>query len=119
MTKYSILVPTYNEHDNLPLCVYMINKYMKDYDYEIVVVDDKSEDGTRDVCIQLQQVYPGKIVLLERPGKLGLGTAYIDGLAKTTGEFVFIMDCDLSHYVCNKISFNSFLIFINLTKFIQ
>ena len=65
---------------------------------EIVIVDDNSPDGTQDVVAQLQKIYPGKIKLHARPGKLGLGSAYIDGLGQCTGEFVILMDADLSHH---------------------
>ena len=66
---------------------------------EIVIVDDNSPDGTQDVIKELQKVYPGKIVLHGRPGKLGLGSAYIDGLDKCSGDFIILMDADLSHHV--------------------
>jgi dolichol-phosphate mannosyltransferase len=65
---------------------------------EIVIVDDNSPDGTQDVVAQLQKIYPGKIKLHARPGKLGLGSAYIDGLGQCTGEYVILMDADLSHH---------------------
>ena len=47
---------------------------------EVVIVDDNSPDGTQDVVKELQRIYPGKIKLHARPGKMGLGSAYIDGL---------------------------------------
>ena len=65
---------------------------------EIVIVDDNSPDGTQDVIRELQRVYGEKIVLHARPGKLGLGSAYIDGLSKCKGDFVILMDADLSHH---------------------
>jgi len=66
---------------------------------EVVIVDDNSPDGTQDVIKTLQGVYPGRIVLHARPGKLGLGSAYIDGLDRCTGDFIILMDADLSHHV--------------------
>lgn len=67
---------------------------------EVVIVDDNSPDGTQEVIKELQKIYGGdKIKLHARPGKLGLGSAYIDGLAKCTGNFVILMDADLSHHV--------------------
>jgi glycosyltransferase involved in cell wall biosynthesis len=69
-------------------------------DYEIVVVEDSSPDGTYEVALQLQSLYGSEAVkILKRPGKMGLGSAYIDGLKLATGDFVFIMDADLSHHV--------------------
>ena len=67
---------------------------------EVIIVDDNSPDGTQDAVRGLQSVYGDqKIKLLARPGKLGLGSAYIDGLGYCTGEFVILMDADLSHHV--------------------
>ena len=62
-------------------------------------MDDNSPDGTQQVVAELQRIYgTEKIKLHARPGKLGLGSAYIDGLGKCTGEFVILMDADLSHH---------------------
>uniref|UniRef100_M4B7I2 Dolichol-phosphate mannosyltransferase subunit 1 n=1 Tax=Hyaloperonospora arabidopsidis (strain Emoy2) TaxID=559515 RepID=M4B7I2_HYAAE len=100
--KYSVLLPTYNERENLPLIVWLLDKTFTENNlkYEIVVIEDNSPDGTLQVARDLQQIY-GKdaIVLLPRAGKLGLGSAYRDGLKQATGEFVFLMDADLSHHV--------------------
>lgn len=73
------------------------------FDYEIIVIDDGSPDGTLEVAKQLQQIYgEQKIVLRPRASKLGLGTAYIHGIKHATGDFIIIMDADLSHHVSNK-----------------
>ena len=67
---------------------------------EIVIVDDNSPDGTQAVIGELQKVYGAdKILLHARPGKLGLGSAYIDGIHKCTGDFIILMDADLGHHV--------------------
>ncbi|XP_043509557.1 dolichol-phosphate mannosyltransferase subunit 1 isoform X1 [Frieseomelitta varia] len=99
--KYSILLPTYNEIENLPIIVWLIVKYMdeSELDYEIIVIDDGSPDGTLDMAKQLQNVYgENKIVLRPREKKLGLGTAYMHGIKHATGNFIVIMDADLSHH---------------------
>ncbi|PAV76260.1 hypothetical protein WR25_02179 [Diploscapter pachys] len=97
--EYSILLPTYNERENLPIMVYLLEKYLKDINYEIIVIDDGSPDGTQDVCKKLQKEYgEDKVVLRPRPSKLGLGTAYIHGLKFAKGKFIIIMDADLSHH---------------------
>lgn len=71
-----------------------------EYNYEIIVIDDGSPDGTLDVAKQLQHIYgEEKIVLRPRPSKLGLGTAYKHGLKHASGDFIIIMDADLSHHV--------------------
>lgn len=65
----------------------------------MIVIDDGSPDGTQAVAQQLQQIYGSeKIVLRPRAEKLGLGTAYVHGLKNATGEFVVLMDADLSHH---------------------
>ncbi|XP_004505127.1 dolichol-phosphate mannosyltransferase subunit 1 [Cicer arietinum] len=97
--KYSIIVPTYNERLNISLIIYLIFKHLRDVDFEVIIVDDGSPDGTQDVVKQLQQVYgEDKILLRARPRKMGLGTAYIHGMKHASGNFVVIMDADLSHH---------------------
>ena len=101
MIKYSVLLPTYNEKENLPIiCYLLIREFVKNnLDYEIIIIDDNSPDGTLNVAKQLQNVYgEDKILLRPRPGKLGLGTAYIHGLKSASGEFVIILDADMSHH---------------------
>ncbi|VDM32624.1 unnamed protein product [Hydatigera taeniaeformis] len=88
MSRYSVLLPTYNEKENLPLTVYLIDKYMNSkfvsYNYEIVIIDDNSPDGTQLAAEKLQKLY---------------GSAYVHGLKYATGDFIIIMDADLSHNV--------------------
>uniref|UniRef100_A0A1A9W6V7 Dolichol-phosphate mannosyltransferase subunit 1 n=1 Tax=Glossina brevipalpis TaxID=37001 RepID=A0A1A9W6V7_9MUSC len=99
--KYSILIPTYNEKDNLPILIWLIMKYMNqsNYDFEIIVIDDNSPDGTLEVAKELQKIYgENKLILKPRSGKLGLGTAYIHGLKFANGDFIILMDADLSHH---------------------
>lgn len=74
--------------------------YYSGYNYEIIIIDDGSPDGTQDAAKQLQNIYGGdKIILRPREKKLGLGTAYIHGIKHATGNFIVIMDADLSHHV--------------------
>lgn len=69
-------------------------------EYEIIVVEDSSPDGTYEIALGLQKIFGDeKLKILKRPGKLGLGSAYIDGLKLVTGQFVILMDADLSHHV--------------------
>lgn len=99
--KYSVLLPTYEERENLPLIVWLLVKHFDQsgYDYEVIVIDDSSPDGTLEVGKELQKIYgEDKIVLRPRPAKLGLGTAYIHGMKHATGNFIFLMDADLSHH---------------------
>lgn len=98
---YSVILPTYNERENLPLMISMLNRAFEcsKLQYEVIIVEDNSPDGTFEVATKLSAVYgTDKIRILARPGKLGLGSAYIDGLALCKGEFVFLMDADMSHH---------------------
>lgn len=100
--KYSVLLPCYNERENLPLMVAMLDDVFEKakLDYEIVVVEDSSPDGTYEVALELQALYGNdKLKILKRPGKMGLGSAYIDGIKLCVGDFVILMDGDLSHHV--------------------
>jgi len=101
MHMISIILPTLNEQENLPLIVALIvdefHTRIKE-EFEIIVVDDNSQDGTRQAFQDLKDVYGDvKMEMILRPGKLGLGTAYRDGLKSVKGEFVVLMDADLSH----------------------
>ncbi|KAG8900253.1 dolichol-P-mannose synthesis [Tulasnella sp. 417] len=99
--KYSVILPTYNERKNLPIIIWLISKTFteSELDWEIIIVDDASPDGTQEVAKQLIDVYgEDRILLKPRAGKLGLGTAYIHGLNFCSGNFVIIMDADFSHH---------------------
>lgn len=66
----------------------------------MIVIDDGSPDGTLEVAKDLQSIYgEDKIILRPRKSKLGLGTAYIHGIKHATGDFIIIIDADLSHHV--------------------
>lgn len=74
--------------------------YFSNLKFEIIVIDDGSPDGTLDVAKDLQKIYgEDTIVLRPRASKLGLGTAYVHGMKSARGEFIIIMDADLSHHV--------------------
>ncbi|CAH8575217.1 unnamed protein product [Schistosoma margrebowiei] len=101
MTLYSIILPTYNEKENLPIITWIIDEVMNKsgFPYELIIVDDNSPDGTGEVAKKLQSIFGGnKIILKPRSGKLGLGSAYLHGLKFAKGDFVIIMDADLSHH---------------------
>jgi dolichol-phosphate mannosyltransferase len=99
--KYSVLLPTYNERENLPYVVYLIVDAFEasGISFEIVIIDDNSPDGTGAVAAALQKLYgKHRIVLAPRPGRLGLGSAYRHGAGHAKGDFIFLMDADLSHH---------------------
>lgn len=67
-------------------------------DWELIIVDDGSPDGTQDVAQQLVKAYSPRVILQTRTGKLGLGTAYVHGLQFAKGNHIIIMDADFSHH---------------------
>ena len=93
-----VIIPTYNEIENISAIIDSIFKLPENFD--ILIIDDNSPDGTADAVIKKQEEYPGRIHLEKRAGKLGLGTAYIVGfkwgLAKGY-QYIIEMDADFSH----------------------
>ena len=95
--RFLVITPTYNERLNVPTLVEKV--LAQDPRIEILFVDDNSPDGTGDVIAELAATN-GRVHLLRRPGKLGLGTAYRDGFhwaLKRDYELIFEMDADFSH----------------------
>ena len=98
MSKALVIIPTYNEKENIERMILTIFSLPTPYD--ILVVDDGSPDGTAGIVKSLMPVHSQRLFILERQGKLGLGTAYILGFhwAIEKGyDFVFEMDADFSH----------------------
>ncbi len=97
MTELSIIIPTYNERERLEHVVSAVAAAFGAHriDGEIVVVDDNSPDGTGGIADSLANRYPVRAV--HRPGKLGLGSAVIDGFAAAGGRALGVMDADMSH----------------------
>ena len=98
MCKVLVIIPTYNEAKNVALALKRVME--QPYNLNALVVDDGSPDGTANIVRQTQLEYPGRIELLERSGKLGLGTAYLTGFAhalKHDYQIICEMDADLSH----------------------
>ena len=93
-----IIIPTYNEKENV---VRMIQRLMAmPQGFELLIVDDGSPDGTAALVREQQECYPNRLHMIQREGKLGLGTAYIAGFkyALEHGyDRIFEMDCDFSH----------------------
>ena len=98
MSDSIIIIPTYNEIENIEKMIRRVMVYEKPYD--ILIVDDNSPDGTADQVKALQKEFKDRLHLLERPGKQGLGTAYIAGFdwsLERDYEYIFEMDADFSH----------------------
>ena len=98
MSDSLIIIPTYNEKENIKSIIVAIFALQKDFD--ILVVDDNSPDGTADIVKDLMHKFPDRLFIIERSGKLGLGTAYITGFKYAIDRgygFIFEMDADFSH----------------------
>jgi dolichol-phosphate mannosyltransferase len=93
-----IIIPTYNERENIENIIRTVFGLQKVF--HILILDDGSPDGTADIVKHLQEEFPGQLYLIQRPKKMGLGTAYITGFKwalEHQYEFVFEMDADFSH----------------------
>lgn len=93
-----VIIPTYNEKENIERIIRKV--FSLDGGYEILIIDDGSPDGTAAIVKSLQKEFPDRLNLIERAGKLGLGTAYITGFkwALSQGyDYIFEMDADFSH----------------------
>ena len=91
----SIIIPTYNEKENIKKLIVSINKILKKNKHEIIIVDDNSPDGTGKTVDELSKKYPVKCI--HRTGKLGLASAVIDGFKTAKGLIIGVMDADFSH----------------------
>jgi dolichol-phosphate mannosyltransferase len=92
-----VIVPTFNERENLPI---LARSLMEFPNLELLVVDDQSPDGTGQIADDLARQYPGRIDVLHRTERPGLGRSYIDGIRRALARPVDVigqMDCDLSH----------------------
>ena len=98
MSKNLVIIPTYNEIENIEKMIQTV--FSLPVQFDLLIVDDGSPDGTATHVKQRMSDFPNRLHIQERKGKLGLGTAYIHGfkwaLAKDY-EFIFEMDCDFSH----------------------
>ncbi len=98
MSDSLVIIPTYNEKENIENIIRYTFKLKKEFD--ILIIDDGSPDGTADIVKHLIELFPNRLFLEQRQGKLGLGTAYIHGFRwalKRDYQYVFEMDADFSH----------------------
>jgi dolichol-phosphate mannosyltransferase len=91
----SIIIPTYNEADNIVPLVEKLHSCLSGYKYEVVFIDDNSRDGTADIISTLSHKYPVRVIV--RKDKKGLSSAVVDGMKQANGEFMVVMDADLQH----------------------
>ena len=98
MDRKIVIIPTYNEKENIEAIARKV--FSLPGDFQVLVIDDGSPDGTADIVKGLQAEFPERLHLLERSGKQGLGTAYLTGFRWSLDhgyDYVFEMDADFSH----------------------
>ena len=98
MSDSLVIIPTYNEKENISKIIQKVFSLQKEFD--VLIVEDNSPDGTAAIVRSLQEQFPERLFMLERKGKLGLGTAYIAGFnwaLLRSYDFIFEMDADFSH----------------------
>lgn len=93
-----VIIPTYNEKENVAAIIEAV--FLLPRKFDVLIIDDNSPDGTAAIVKDIQTRHEGRLHLIERPGKQGLGTAYIAGFKWALSqcyEFIFEMDADFSH----------------------
>lgn len=98
MSKNLVIIPTYNEKENISNMIDTV--FALSVPFHLLIVDDGSPDGTAAIVKEKQKTYSERLHIIEREGKLGLGTAYIRGFRwglENGYDYIFEMDCDFSH----------------------
>lgn len=98
MKENLVIIPTYKEKENIENIIRYV--FQLPVEFQILIIDDNSPDGTAKIVKKLMKEFDGKLHLVERSGKLGLGTAYIRGFRwalERDYQFIFEMDADFSH----------------------
>jgi dolichol-phosphate mannosyltransferase len=93
--QLSLIVPTYNERENLPTLADRVHRALKGYHYELIIVDDNSPDGTAELAENLSHKYPVRLIC--RKGERGLASAVVAGFNYAKGEILGVIDADLQH----------------------
>lgn len=93
---FSLIIPTYNEAENIAELVFRITSSCRDLPFEVIFVDDASTDGTGSIIKELKAIY-GNVKILARPRKLGLASAVLAGAAIARSGVIAVMDADLQH----------------------
>lgn len=98
MDRKAVIIPTYNEKENIEKIIRAV--FALEGEYHILVIEDGSPDGTAAIVRRMQEEFPERLFMIERKGKLGLGTAYITGFRwciENGYDYIFEMDADFSH----------------------
>src|ERR1700680_46146 len=96
MPELSVIVPTYNERDNLTPLIDCLDAALKGIDYEVVIVDDDSPDSTSALARSLAQ-QNSRVRVIQRIGRRGLSSAAVEGLLSTSSPYMALIDGDLQH----------------------
>jgi len=94
--ELAVVIPTYNEIQNVPLVLTALEKTLRGIEWEVVFVDDNSPDKTADL-IRLLALTNRRIRVLERIGRRGLSSACIEGILATPAPYIAVMDADMQH----------------------
>ena len=98
MPECVVIIPTYNEKENVENIIRAV--FSLESPFSVLIIDDGSPDGTADIVKKIQSEFPDQLFIIERKGKLGLGTAYITGFKwalEHDYNYIFEMDADFSH----------------------
>ena len=100
-TRVSVIIPTYNEKDTIGELISHIEKYRETFDLSLIIIDDESMDGTREIVSKYCGIYPNLHIIVRR-NQRGLGSAILDGFRFALNEtpkpeYILTMDADLSH----------------------
>lgn len=106
---YSIILPAYNEAENLNLIIDKIYDLLKDFNFEIIVIDDGSEDDTEDLINSKKNHFKNIIFINRKNKKRSLAKSIYEGFLASSGDFIIVMDCDFNHnpnYLIDLINLN-------------
>lgn len=96
MLELSVVIPTFNERDNIPLVIETLEKNLSNIDFELIFVDDNSPDGTAELIRTIALNNP-RVHCLQRIGRRGLSSACIEGMLASSAPYIAVMDADLQH----------------------
>jgi dolichol-phosphate mannosyltransferase len=94
--ELAVVIPTYNERENIPIVLSSLSRVLYDIDWEAIIVDDDSPDGTAEFVREMAARNP-QIRVLERIGRRGLASACIEGMLTTSAPYIAVMDADMQH----------------------
>ena len=96
MARVSLIIPTYNERDNIVPLLDAVRSSMAERQLQILIVDDNSPDGTWEIAENYAALHP-EVSVIRRIGERGLSAAVVEGFKQSNGELLAVMDADLSH----------------------